>query len=144
MNYQIDLKAITTAISQPPFSKTWSIIQLHDEIPSNQLLDTIFEVARFIDDANKTSIFNQDRPMEERIFRLCDFLRMLKCKEALDNFDAFVTDVSQMLRESLLSCLTFLLKDLVLHKKRAYLALFLSLPEIPTEFSQDEGITKLM
>jgi intraflagellar transport protein 81 len=40
-------------------------------------------------------------------------------------------------REQLLSVLYFLVKDLDFHKKRAYLALYLSPPEYPPEFSHD-------
>ena len=145
MSYQIDLKTISTVISAPPFSKPWSIIQLHDEISPPQLLDTIFGIAAYLDESNKTSVFNQDRPLDDKVPRLIDFLGMLKYQEANTNTyllltsESLTNDVMQMARQSLLAVLTFLLKDLATHKKRAYLALYLSIPEIPVDFSQDES-----
>ncbi|KAI8895679.1 hypothetical protein BC833DRAFT_600460 [Globomyces pollinis-pini] len=143
MDYQFDLKALSTAISAAPFSKSWSVIQLHDEITVFQLLSTLFEVATYVDAANVQSIFNLDRDFEEKIFRLWEFLRMLKMKEALVDTDQLRNDLMNQDRKALLCCLTFLLKDVALHKKRAYLALFLSVPQVPTDFSQDEVILDL-
>jgi intraflagellar transport protein 81 len=44
-----------------------------------------------------------------------------------------------MKREAILHALNFMLKDLSIHQKRAYLAMYLSIPEIPVEFSNDES-----
>lgn len=83
---QVDLKIISTAISSPPFNRRLSIIQLHDELSAAQLLDIIFEVAAFIDEASKPSVFLPDgREIEEKVFRLVEFLRMLKYVEAAAN-----------------------------------------------------------
>ncbi|KAJ3319005.1 Intraflagellar transport protein 81 [Boothiomyces sp. JEL0866] len=142
MTYLIDLKVVSTVISNPPFSKKWSIIQLHDEIPNVQLVQTLFEVAAYIDSANNQSIFLLDRDLEEKALRLCDFMQMLNCKDAQD-IDGFLTTVMTPNRQAILYYLTFLLKDLTIHKKRAYLAQFLSIPEIPSEFSQDDVINDL-
>ncbi|KAJ3252478.1 Intraflagellar transport protein 81 [Boothiomyces macroporosus] len=142
MTYLIDLKVVSSVINSPPFSKKWSIIQLHDEIPNIQLVQTLFEVAGYIDSANNQSIFMLDRDLEEKALRLCDFMQMLNCKEAQD-IDGFITTVMAPNRQAILYYLTFLLKDLATHKKRAYLAQFLSIPEIPSEFSQDDVIIDL-
>ncbi len=81
----IDLKVISKSISTPPFNKSWSIIQLHDELEPDVLLATIYEVAAHIDEANKPSVFQQDREHEEKIIRLVEFLRMLKFEAAVEN-----------------------------------------------------------
>lgn len=86
MTYLIDLKVVSSVINNPPFSKKWSIIQLHDEIPNIQLVQTLFEVAGYIDSANNQSIFMLDRDLEEKALRLCDFMQMLNCKEAQDMY----------------------------------------------------------
>jgi intraflagellar transport protein 81 len=146
MNYQVDLKAISKNIALPPFNLSWSIVQLHDEISPTTLLQTVFDVASFIDGANKSSIFPLERPLDEKVLKLCDFLRMLRYKPASTNLYIFIdcselcmSDVMQFHPEALLAILTFLLTEIQAHQKRAYLALYLSVPEIPTEFSHDES-----
>jgi intraflagellar transport protein 81 len=139
MNYQIDLKAISNAISAKPFNIQWSIIQLHDEITPTQLLQTLFDVSGFVDEANVSSIFPIDRPLEEKVFRLVEFLQMLKYKPAA-NVELCMKDIMQFNRDAILAAMTFLVSDITSHKKRAYLALYLSTPDIPVDFSQDDGI----
>jgi intraflagellar transport protein 81 len=80
-----DLKLVATALSQPPFNKKWSIIQLHDELPVEDLLITIFEIAAYIDESNQPSVFAVDRDFQEKVYRLADFLRMLKFEPAVSS-----------------------------------------------------------
>lgn len=54
--------------------------------------------------------------------------------------DTFRQDAFDLKRSLLLDILYFLLKDLAIHKKRAYLSVFLALPDIPPEFAHDDGI----
>ena len=44
-------------------------------------------------------------------------------------------------REVILDALAFLLKDVSIHKKRAYLAPYLAAVEVPPEFMQDDGMS---
>ena len=78
-----DMKQLSTALSQPPFNKRWSIIQLNDELGPDELLTTIFEIALYIDESNKPSVFGTDRELEEKIYRLSEFLLMLKFEPAM-------------------------------------------------------------
>ena len=80
-----DLKIVSSTLSQAPFNKKWSIIQLHDELPVEELLATIFEVAAYIDESNKPSVFAVDKETEEKVVRLSEFLRMLKYEPATTN-----------------------------------------------------------
>lgn len=56
------------------------------------------------------------------------------------NSDSFRATFVAGNRDVLLHALYFLVKDLSTHKKRAYLAPFLSTIEIPVEFQQDDGM----
>ena len=80
-----DLRLVATALSQPPFNKKWSIIQLHDELAGEELLATIFEIATYIDEANKNSVFAVDKEFQEKVYRLSEFLRMLKFEPAVSS-----------------------------------------------------------
>lgn len=82
-NSQADLKLLSSVISGPPFNKRWSLIQLHDELSPDQLIGLAFEIAAYIDEANKPSIFSADREFEDRITRLAGFLGMLKYEPAV-------------------------------------------------------------
>jgi hypothetical protein len=93
-DYKFDLKLISSSISAHPFSKKWSAIQLHDEVPVDVLLNGVFEIAGHIDTANKTSIFTQDIDLDDKLFRLVEFLKMLKLKVSNDNL--FISDNSVM------------------------------------------------
>jgi intraflagellar transport protein 81 len=147
-----ELKFIVETLVNPPFSKTWTVIQLHEELPLLTLLQVMCDIVAFIDDADPTSCFRKvdaRKDMNEEYFsRLGDFLRMLKMKEALVD-GGFEMIASK--RETLIITIFFLLNDLATHKKRAYLGIYLSLPgrnvgfilDIPLEFIHDESIIEL-
>ncbi|KAK6099451.1 hypothetical protein MT418_000866 [Batrachochytrium dendrobatidis] len=143
-----DLKLLAERLSAPPFSKTWTVIQLHDTITPIQLLQCISDVVSNIDQANLQSphrnVDIRNELPEDTVARLSDFLRMLKFKDAVSNFDELGQNLFELERKTLFSTLLFLVKDFEIHKKRAYLALFLSIPEVPPEFSQDQMIVDLI
>lgn len=82
------LKSIVNILSQPPFSKTISTIELHDDYTPAQLLSLITEVMAALDSDNVNSWHkNVDIRYEDpqdTIIRMGDFLQMLKFKEADD------------------------------------------------------------
>jgi intraflagellar transport protein 81 len=143
MNQQIDLKPVQEVISKAPFLKKYSIIQLHDELSPPLLMGLVFEVAAYIDEANKNSVFLKEIQPEEKVAHLVDFLRMLKYKDA-NNFDTCFNEFLTLRREAILNSLAFMAKDVELYKKRAYLAQFLSIPDVPTDFIHDDGIANLL
>ncbi|KAJ3287387.1 Intraflagellar transport protein 81, partial [Borealophlyctis nickersoniae] len=142
MTTSSDLKLIVDRLSQPPFSRTTlSVIQLHDELEPFQLLQLLNDVVAHVDDANPSSP-HRDADLrveapEDTVWRLGEFLRMLKYKGAADG-DAFRQSLLDGDRTTILAALAFLLKDLATHKKRAYLAPFLASVEVPPEFLQDD------
>ncbi|KAL2920089.1 hypothetical protein HK105_200155 [Polyrhizophydium stewartii] len=142
-----ELKLIAERLSAPPFSKTWSVIQLHDEVAPVQLLQCVSDIVAHLDQANPQSphrsVDLRGEMPEDTAGRLAEFLRMLKFKDAVSDFNAFRIALFDMDRTTVLSTLHFLLKDLAFHKKRAYLALFLSMPDVPAEFCQDDVIVDL-
>ena len=82
------LKLVSTRLSQPPFSKTISSIQLHDDYTPPQLLSLITEIMAFLDAENpnswhKSADIRTEDP-EDTVIRLGDFLRVLNFKEAMD------------------------------------------------------------
>jgi intraflagellar transport protein 81 len=92
-----DLKIISQTISGEPFNKKWSIIQLHDELTPDQLLQATFEVAAYIDEANKNCAFLQEsKEFQERVYRLVDFLRMLKWSGATNPADLYIFSINYL------------------------------------------------
>ncbi|KAI8916880.1 hypothetical protein BC831DRAFT_485830 [Entophlyctis helioformis] len=142
-----DLKLVVERLAAPPFSKTWSVIQLHDEVTPVQLLQCVSDIVSHIDQGNPLSPHRnfdlRNELPEDTVARLSEFLRMLKLKEAVADIDGFRQRLFELDRMVLLSVLHFLLKDLAIHKKRAYLAVFLSMPDVPPEFGQDEVVLDL-
>ncbi|KAJ1341884.1 hypothetical protein BSLG_003537 [Batrachochytrium salamandrivorans] len=143
MDNPADLKILAELLSAPPFSKSWSAIQLHDTVTPIQLLQCANDVVSHLDQANPQSphrnIDVRNEIPEDTVARLSEFLRMLKFKAAQTDIDRFSQKMLDLDRSTLLTVLLFLVKDVQTHKKRAYLALFLSIPDIPTEFSHDDG-----
>ena len=89
MSSASDLKFIVERLSAPPFSKTWSVIQLHDEIAPIQLLQTVSDIVASIDQSNPQSphrnVDLRNEQPEDTVARLSEFSRMLKFKLALAN-----------------------------------------------------------
>lgn len=77
-----NLKIISLALSEAPFYKSWSIIQLHDEIAPEELLQTIFEILDVIGSSNNQPLFSQDRDKDEKCIKLTGFMQMLQYKES--------------------------------------------------------------
>ncbi|TPX60824.1 hypothetical protein PhCBS80983_g01510 [Powellomyces hirtus] len=134
---QPDLKLISSTLAAPPFSKHYSAIQLHDEVPVLQLMQLITDAMAVIDEANpqsphkKVDMRNEDP--EESVLRVAVFLQLLKWKDAGD-MDVLCQKLMEGDRTTILRVLYFLLKDLNQHKKRAYLAPFLASVDVPAEF----------
>ncbi|KAJ3123397.1 Intraflagellar transport protein 81 [Nowakowskiella sp. JEL0407] len=148
-----ELRFIVDQLTSPPFSKLNGIIstltsitpiQLHDDLPLISLLQVVTDVMAFIDDANSQpggslhrGVDLRQEQYEETAARMGDFLRMLKCKSAI-NREEFIKGIMDGDRGLILSVLYFLLKDYQIHKKRAYLAPYLASIEIPPEYTQDD------
>lgn len=147
MSTPSELKFIAESISAAPFSKTWSVIQIHDEFPPQQLFIALVEILAVIDQADATSLFKHVDGRSEltaEIFaKVVEFLCMLKYKPALEDGFALMYAMTNMTRDVFIQCLYFLLKDIAVHKKRAYLGMFLSIPDVPVDFTQDETIVEL-
>ena len=58
-----------------------------------------------------------------------------------DSSDKCIASLSSYDRQMMMDMLAFLLRDLEVHKKRAYLGKFLKTPTIPIEYSHDDGIS---
>ena len=89
MSSSLDLKFISERLALPPFSKSLSVIQIHDELKPVQLLQLINDVVAYIDDANQYSphrnVDVRDEQPEDTVNRLGDFLKMLKLKDAISD-----------------------------------------------------------
>jgi intraflagellar transport protein 81 len=80
-----DLHLVAETLSKPPFSKPYSAIQLHSDVPHPTLLQLITDVAASLDDPcptppsiHKVDIRNEDP--ELTAWRISDLLRILKYK----------------------------------------------------------------
>ncbi|KAI9209448.1 uncharacterized protein BJ171DRAFT_564624 [Polychytrium aggregatum] len=137
-----DLRLVAEKLSAPPFNITCTPIALHDDVPTVQLVQIASNVMAYIDEANPHSMHRgvdlRKEPPEDTAYRFGEFLRLLKFKDAYDGelFSKYIVEGS---RPCLLDILYFLLKDLATHKKRAYLAPYLAVVDVPPEYMQDEG-----
>ncbi|KND05085.1 uncharacterized protein SPPG_00760 [Spizellomyces punctatus DAOM BR117] len=142
-----ELKLIVTALASPPFSRTYSAIQLHDELPILQLLQLVSDVMAAIDEGNPQSLHRgvdmRNEDPQDSVARISGFLQLLKWKDAGD-VDTLSQKLTEGHRPTILRALHFLLKDFNIHKKRAYLAPFLASVDVPAEFSMDEVTADLM
>lgn len=82
------LKTAVSILSQYPFNKSISSIELHDDYTPPQLLSLITEIMAYLDSDNVISWHkNVDIRYEDpqdTILRMGDFLQMLKFKDAQD------------------------------------------------------------
>ncbi|KAI8825704.1 uncharacterized protein EV422DRAFT_563535 [Fimicolochytrium jonesii] len=144
---QPDLKLITTALAAPPFSRTYSVIQLHDEVPVIQLMQLIADAMAAIDEGSPLKgaapLDMQNEVPEEAVGKIANFLLLLKWKD-IGDIETLCQKLLDGDRTTILRILHFLLKDLNLHKKRAYLAPFLGAIDIPAEFSHDPATAELL
>ncbi|KAG4096729.1 hypothetical protein H8356DRAFT_1425994 [Neocallimastix lanati (nom. inval.)] len=141
----LDTKVIAEKLSKPPFNKNYSVIDIHDKFTSFQLFEIINEVLIYIDDS-PTSVHRvnlRTEPPESTVQRIVDFLYLLKYKPSIDRNPNLKAELLDGDRHSLQCILYFLLNQLETHKKRAYLAPFLSVIVIPPEFLQDDAIQEL-
>lgn len=81
----MDLKVVVDRLLQPPFLKSYSIIQLHDHVQTLDLLAIIHTAVVFIDDQNPYSPHKavsdiRNEPPEDASLRISEFLRLLKYK----------------------------------------------------------------
>ncbi|KAJ3417510.1 Intraflagellar transport protein 81 [Chytridiales sp. JEL 0842] len=141
-----DLRLVSSALSKPPFNKSFSPIQLHDEVPHPQLLQLITDVAAHLDEGttnggnsiHKVDIRGEDP--ESTAWRITDLLRILRFPIESNTLRPQLLTNDRMI---LLDILYFLLKDIPTHKKRMYLAPFLEVIDIPMDFMQDDTVVEL-
>ncbi|KAJ1562700.1 hypothetical protein HK405_008970 [Cladochytrium tenue] len=83
-----DLRLICERLAQPPFNRTFSVIQLHDELAVPAIVQLVTDVAAYIGEASplpsvhKVDIRNEEP--EETAWRLGDLLRLVKYKAVAD------------------------------------------------------------
>lgn len=87
-----DLKFVSAQLSQPPFSRTYTAIQLHDDVPIFQLMQTLSDVIAAIDEGNPQSphqnVDMRNEDPQDSVARMGGFLALLKWKEAGDMYVA--------------------------------------------------------
>lgn len=89
MTSAVELKFISDTLSVPPFSKSFSVLQLHDELQPIQILQIVSDVIAYIDEGNPQSPhrgidIRKEQP-EVTVQRFGDFLRMLKFTDAVQD-----------------------------------------------------------
>ncbi|KAJ3385440.1 Intraflagellar transport protein 81 [Entophlyctis sp. JEL0112] len=138
----VDLKLVSDALQQPPFNKTLSVIQLHDELKFYALAQLVSDVAAYLEDGgpvpsiHKVDIRNEDS--DATAWRIAEFCRILKFRGGALDVNSLREEIKGGDRQLMLEILYFLLKDKAIHKKRCYLAPFLEVVDVPTDFMQDE------
>ncbi|KAJ3247337.1 Intraflagellar transport protein 81 [Chytriomyces hyalinus] len=143
----MDLRLVSDRLSQPPFNKTLSVIQLHDEVPPYALAQLISDVAAYLEEGgpvpsiHKVDIRNEEP--EATAWRIGEFMRILKFRGPGLDINAIRLEILNADRTLLLEILHFLLKDVALHKKRCYLATFLEIVDVPSDYMQDDLMLEL-
>ncbi|KAI8622652.1 hypothetical protein BC830DRAFT_1162737 [Chytriomyces sp. MP71] len=138
----MDLRIVTERLAQPPFNKNLSVIQLHDEVPPYALVQLISDVAAYLEEGgplpsiHKVDIRNEEP--EATAWRIGEFMRILKFRGSALDINTFRHEIQSADRPLLLEILHFLIKDASIHKKRCYLAPFLEVVDVPSDFMQDD------
>ncbi|KAI9334153.1 hypothetical protein BDR26DRAFT_840018 [Obelidium mucronatum] len=140
----MDLRLVSEKLSQPPFNKNLSVIQLHDEVPAYALIQLISDVAAYLEEGgpvssvHKVDIRNEEP--EATAWRISEFMRILKFRGPGLDPNSLRQEIQDADRPLLLEILHFLMKDMAIHKKRCYLAPFLEFVDVPSDYMQDDGM----
>ncbi|KAI9338982.1 hypothetical protein BDR26DRAFT_908510 [Obelidium mucronatum] len=113
----MDLRLVSEKLSQPPFNKNLSVIQLHDEEGGP------------VSSVHKVDIRNEEP--EATAWRISEFMRILKFRGPGLDPNSLRQEIQDADRPLLLEILHFLMKDMAIHKKRCYLAPFLEFVDVP-------------
>lgn len=73
---QVDLKAICEFLSTPRFNRKWTVVELNDRIGGGELLQTVTDIIKALDDN-----FDDHNMDIER--RLVEYLEMLRYPAAV-------------------------------------------------------------
>ncbi|KAJ3014255.1 UNVERIFIED_CONTAM: Intraflagellar transport protein 81 [Siphonaria sp. JEL0065] len=143
----MDLRLVSDKLNQPPFNKNLSVIQLHDEVPAYALVQLISDVAAYLEEGgpvpsvHKVDIRNEEP--EATAWRISEFMRILKFRGPGLDVNSLRQEIQDADRPLLLEILYFLMKDMALHKKRCYLAPFLEIVDVPSDYMQDDVMLEL-
>ncbi|KAJ3072165.1 Intraflagellar transport protein 81 [Podochytrium sp. JEL0797] len=142
-----DLKLVSEKLALPPFNKQLSVIQLHDEVPAYALIQLISDVAAYLEEGGPSKSIHlvdiRNEEPEATAWRVGEFMRILKFRGQGLDVNSLRQEIQDADRALLLEILYFLCKDMAIHKKRCYLAPFLEIVDVPSDFIQDDVMLEL-
>lgn len=131
---------IVDVLNQPPFNKGIATLTELDSKHGSELIDLLCEVVVALD-PDQEGIYKE--PLEYRVPRILDFLRMLKFQIADENYDDFQSMLLSGDKDLIYTILHWILSKFESLQKRAYLAKYLMNEPIPAEFYNDDLVVEL-
>jgi len=132
------IREVVRLLNEPPFNKNYSLVAFDEQQP-HQLMLLINEILGEIDASQRKDMTREDPVMAQN--RILFFLHGLAYRP--DVPETFATLLFNGDRDVCYKLLEWLLKSIDDHKKRAYLAPFLTEIEIPQDLFQDEMVMEI-
>ncbi|RKP18226.1 hypothetical protein ROZALSC1DRAFT_23435 [Rozella allomycis CSF55] len=125
---------IQDLLSQPPYSKSLSFIQLQQDLPFYELINLVGDVIATIDSTQRFNLNSKSQGEDEIVTKLLDFLQICRYPED----PLYLRDeLLAANRDCVFKILKFILSNTENLKTRCYLAQFLTPLFLPQELQQD-------
>lgn len=136
------LRYIVEKLNQEPYNKRFTVI-MFDQLDSFSLLQVLNDVLAVISAEHKVDL--REEPPEQTAIRILTFLRVLKYKSKTDTGEGMNTFRQGLLegeRSVIYPLLQWLLDRTDDLRKRAYLARYLVMIDVPQEHMQEEVVAE--
>ncbi|EPZ31273.1 hypothetical protein O9G_000918 [Rozella allomycis CSF55] len=128
---------IQDLLSQPPYSKSLSFIQLQQDLPFYELINLVGDVIATIDSTQRFNLNSKSQGEDEIVTKLLDFLQIGRYPED----PLYLRDeLLAANRDCVFKILKFILSNTENLKTRCYLAQFLTPLFLPQELQQDGDV----
>lgn len=136
-----DVKFIVETLNKPPYNKHFTVISF-DSLAPEDLFQILSDVLLEVNDQNKFDIHADD--FEQTITRIFNALFILRYPPLMDTFsNSFRQNLMSGEKNTIYALLDWLLSNMELLRRRAYLARFLMKIDIPSEIQGDSDFAAL-
>lgn len=136
-----DVKFIVETLNKPPYNKNFTLISF-DSLAQEDLLQILSDVLLQVNDQQKFNINTDD--FEQTITRILNGLFILRYPPIMDTFsNSFRQHLMNGEKNTIFALLEWLLTNMDLLQRRAYLARFLMKIDIPSEILGDSDFVTL-
>eukprot|EP01052_Picozoa_sp_SAG31_P033497 SAG31_NODE_3795_length_3876_cov_2.000794_3_plen_244_part_00 len=133
-----EIRAIVDRLNEPPFNKSFSLVKFDEQLP-HQLMLLLNEALGEIDAKQKVDMTREDPIMAQN--RIINFLHVLAYKPA--DPANFAMNLFNGEKPTVYPLLHALLTNFEQHKKRAYLAPYMTEVDVPQELFGDTMVMEI-